>query len=361
MNRSKLTIIHIADIKISKFSGVSVVVPKHIKAQGQYANVGFINVNNIDIPDIEIQFEYSPGDIFKNATSIFKHPDLIVFHEVYHKEFLEISKQLRSKKIPYIIIPHGCLTYDALKQKWLKKTVANLLLFGAYINGARAIQCLSNAELNKTFKGKYKFIGTNGVTIPEIYKRDFSKDAIKLVYIGRLDPYHKGLDLLLQAIKQEEAYLKEYKCTFSFYGPYVKEWEDYIVNYILQNELTELVSLHREISGPNKEQELLSADIFIQTSRYEGMPLGILEALSYGIPCFITWGTTLGECVSSYDGGFVADTTVNSIAENFHTMVGERSNFKNKSENARLLVRDNFSWDLVAQETLAAYSGLIEE
>ena len=41
-----MVILHIACIKDDLFSGVCVVVPQHIKAQSQYATVGFINVNN---------------------------------------------------------------------------------------------------------------------------------------------------------------------------------------------------------------------------------------------------------------------------------------------------------------------------
>ena len=40
MEKNKIfTIIHIAEIKVSSFSGVSVVVPQHVNAQKKYANV----------------------------------------------------------------------------------------------------------------------------------------------------------------------------------------------------------------------------------------------------------------------------------------------------------------------------------
>ena len=47
----------------------------------------------------------------------------------------------------------------------------------------------------------------------------------------------------------------------------------------------EVVKLNREIDEEEKRQILLDTDVFIQTSRFEGMPMGILEALSYGLPC----------------------------------------------------------------------------
>ena len=51
MEKNKIfTIIHIAEIKVSSFSGVSVVVPQHVNAQKKYANVAFVNVNNVARP-----------------------------------------------------------------------------------------------------------------------------------------------------------------------------------------------------------------------------------------------------------------------------------------------------------------------
>ena len=64
-----------------------------------------------------------------------------------------------------------------------------------------------------------------------------------------------------------------------------------------------LVHLRREVEGSEKESVLIGSDVFIQTSRFEGMPMGILEAMSYGIPVLITEGTTLGEYVKEYNGG----------------------------------------------------------
>ena len=47
------------------------------------------------------------------------------------------------------------------------------------------------------------------------------------------------------------------------------------------------------VYGDNKVKVLLDTDIFILTSRYEGMPMGVLEAWSYGIPCILSDGTNM--------------------------------------------------------------------
>mgnify|MGYP003308559639 CR=1 FL=1 len=58
-------------------------------------------------------------------------------------------------------------------KKWLKKKIANITLFNHFINGAKAIQCLSQRELDSTKFGRQKFIGTNGINIPEKKKSSF--------------------------------------------------------------------------------------------------------------------------------------------------------------------------------------------
>lgn len=48
--------------------------------------------------------------------------------------------------------------------------------------------------------------------------------------------------------------------------------------------LGDMVKVSNPISGQEKVDVLLKSDVFIQTSRYEGIPMGILRALFYVIP-----------------------------------------------------------------------------
>lgn len=112
-----MKILHIACINNSKFSGVCVVVPEHIKAQKQIADVGFINITGLRIEGIEEQFDFS-GSIKSSVESITNAfcPDIVIFHEAYRFPYLKISRELRKKRIPYVIIPHGELNNEAQKR-----------------------------------------------------------------------------------------------------------------------------------------------------------------------------------------------------------------------------------------------------
>ena len=141
-----MKILHIASLHNLVSSGVGVVVPQHIRAQQEYADVALINIFGLEIPNIKKQIIYSQNsiDVILNENNF--EPDIVVFHEVYHIEFCKIAKLLCKRKIPYIVVPHGCMTHNAQKKKRIKKIIAKKLFFNKFIKDAVALQCLSENE-----------------------------------------------------------------------------------------------------------------------------------------------------------------------------------------------------------------------
>ena len=357
MAENRIKILHIASLHNIVTNGVGIAVPQHIRAQEKYADVALINIFGLEIPNIANQIRYSQESIDKIWKENSFSPDIVVFHEVYHIEFCQIAWQLHKRKIPYIVIPHGSMAKSAQNQKKLKKIIGNVLLFNRFLGNAAAVQFLTSAEWDNSLISinTDSFIGTNGVFLPQKRKTDFSEDRAKGIYIGRLEPYIKGIDLLTKGIDQKRVILQRLGFHLNMYGPDILSFHTQVKELISQSNISSFVSVNECISGEEKENALLSTDIFIQTSRTEGMPMGILEALSYGLPCLVTRGTNLGEIIERYDAGWVAETAVESIAEKLEQAIVERDKWKMKSQNARRLVEENFAWDKVAKDTVEKY------
>ena len=118
----------------------------------------------------------------------------------------------------------------------------------------------------------------NGVEI-----KSFDKNTKRnfVLYLGRIDFYQKGLDLLLKAYK----YISQNsKAKLKIAGSGTKNEEIKLAELIKNLKLKDKVQVLGKVNGSGKTQLLRSARCIVVPSRYESFPLVILEALSYGTP-----------------------------------------------------------------------------
>lgn len=331
-------------------------IPHQVAAQKQFDNVMWLNMNDVESQDwvewanVKTRLDY-PSLSLKDLPSPFNMPDFVFIQEQYNYFNNKMIKEIQKKNIPYIIVPRCSLTAEALKKKKLKKIIANTVYFNKFIKRARAIQYLTEKE-KKSSGEKWNnnaIVIPNGIDIPKI-KKTFHNDCVQCSFIGRVDIYHKGLDLLLDVCGRLKDKLIEHNISISIYGDGEAKDLEYVNNNIRNKNIEKIVSYKGPIYGSDKERVLLNTDAFILTSRFEGLPMGLLEALSYGIPILATEGTNMTYEIDKVNAGWTCKTDVDSIEKMFLQFIRNLDKLPILSKNCVKLAR-LYSWSAIAKKT----------
>lgn len=354
-----MVILHIANLDPAVIGGVQIAVPEMVKAQSRYADVALLNTHG-DLVDGIRTIRYDGTLDMNNLPKPFHKPDIVVFHEVYRFEYIAIYRLLVQHRIPYVILPHGCFSKKAQQKKRTKKTVANIVFFNNFVRNACMVQYLSdNERAMSVLKKTPSCVLGSGVAVPHEKANLCFNTKIRFVYIGRLEMRIKGLDLLLSAVKKSETLLRAHGASVEIYGPDYDGAHATLTQMIRQLHITDLVSLGTERMGEEKKEILCSATCFLQTSRTEGLPLGPLEALSYGLPCIVTQGVGLGNLIESYGAGYQCTTTVEGIAQAIEWFLNDMGRLATMSQSAIRLIEENFDVCLIAQKTVDRYRTML--
>ncbi|SHJ34359.1 glycosyltransferase [Fibrobacter sp. UWP2] len=362
-----MNILYISNLSGNLWAGPNNSVPAQIRAQAKIDNVFWFNINHSkrkewtqDGLDCKNLDDFPSGRL-RDLPAPFNRPDIVVVEEFYCFPFCKLIADVQKQKIPYVIIPRSEMTVLAQKNKKWKKRVGNMLYFKKMAKKASGIQFLTEKE--KIDSGdnwnKECFVIPNGIDLPEKQKKDFSVDGINASYIGRIEIYQKGLDLLLDAINDLKDDLLNNSFQLTIYGPNRDGALEFLRRKIQDNFLEDIVSFNEGVFGQEKIDTLLDSDVFIMTSRFEGMPMGLIEALSYGIPCLVTKGTNLADEVRSADAGWIAENSVLSIKDALRTIIFTR-NFTEKGKNA-LSLSKTYSWNEIAKQSSSFYKKIIEK
>jgi glycosyltransferase involved in cell wall biosynthesis len=253
----------------------------------------------------------------------------------------------------------------------LKKVVFSLLFERRYLNEARFIHAVSPHET--------EVIRRHGVTrpivvVPNGIPPDVSIQALRtdalyadnpwlrgrrvFMFIGRLDPWQKGLDLLVDAFAR--AGLSD--AALVLVGP---DWFGSRRTLAIRAKhlgiLPQLV-FAGPAYGSHKANLFAAADVFVHPSRWEGLSLSVLAAASAGKPCLITReADPLGE-LERAQAAVIVDATVSSIAAGLiRTANLSRDDLQMMGSRARRVAEAHFTWPSIAESLVKAYQNSLEK
>lgn len=353
-----MKILQIMDIPNCDCSGVASAVKKYLKYESKLSDVALYTLDDNMNSEYAPVYNYNDYKKISDLPEPYNKPDLVVFNEVYKPKYLKLYKECLKRKIKYIIIPHGCLVEAAQNKKKMKKIIGNVLFFEKFIKNANAIQFLNeNEKKNTKLKYKNHIICGNGVEIPNSQNTPKNKN---LLYIGRYDINVKGLDIMAQLCKKYYSWFKKNKVQICLYGKASEMMSNKLIDMVKELKIEDVMVINGPIYGNEKEEKLLQCYGFIQLSRNEGQPMGILEALSYGVPCVVTYNTTFGEYVNKNKCGFGVTLDVDIIFNKIKELYENNDRRKEMSNNAKKNIVNDYNWEKVILNTCDQYKNIFK-
>ena len=140
----------------------------------------------------------------------------------------------------------------------------------------------------------------NVIALPRVKK--VKHNNFVLLFLGRLGKRKGIYDLLDVLIKHKTTF--EGKVKFLFGGDGDVEQ---VKEIIKQNGLENIAEFQGWVNGEKKEYLLNLADAFILPSYNEGLPISVLEAMSYSLPVISTTVGGIPEILKNGENGFIME------------------------------------------------------
>ena len=174
----------------------------------------------------------------------------------------------------------------------------------------------------------------------------------KVIAIGRYN-YQKGFERLIEVWRFVVKDFPEWKLEIIGDGEEREKLRSLVNRYGLNDSLS-LVAANNEI-----EKYYLNASLFVLTSRYEGLPMVLLEAQAFGLP-IVSFRCKCGPSDVITDGvnGFLVDEgDIEQFAVALKRLMGDAAFRKQMGEKA-LVSSERFSEEQVMQRWISLFESL---
>jgi len=279
-----------------------------------------------------------------------------------------ILKWAEANSIPIVSTWHGTnmtelsayfstASYNPRYWHWL--VITPITLFRRYLRMELPIRKASEAitlvsptlenHMKKHATGKVITI-PNGVFIPELMEPKFDLEIIDIISIGRLVK-QKGVQHAINGVASlPEDLRSKVHLNIVGEGPYLKDLKQ------LSSSLgmNEYVTFHGRMVGDNLANMYKKSLIHLMpTTSHEGLPLTILEGMSYGL---VTIASDIGGISSlithNRDGFLISPGNSQELAQNLEKLMIDRSLLQTLSKSARTTIIEGYSMEKMVNDTL---------
>jgi glycosyltransferase involved in cell wall biosynthesis len=269
------------------------------------------------------------------------NPDLVVISQGHNSGGFGWAKVCREAGIPYVIVVQ-CNS----EIWWLREQLGDA---AASYSAARKVFCVSRSNLN-LLRLQVGEPLLNGEVVRNPY--NVSPDCMptwpdesggwRLACVARIEPAAKGQDLLLQTLARSEWRARPVELNFFGAGSDEQALRRMAGMFLLNN-----VHFRGHVTDIKTIWE--RNHLLVLPSRYEGLPLALVEAMWCGRPAVVTDVGGNAELCVDEETGFVAPAaTLSSFAHTLQRAWDRRKEWPQLGQAARARVESQIPRDPVA-------------
>lgn len=189
------------------------------------------------------------------------------------------------------------------------------------------------------------------VDIPNVHALLNNKQVLS---IGRLVS-QKGYDRLIRAWKLVHDRYSDWKLKIIGGG----EDHDKLLSLIERLELLNII----EISPPTStiEKDYLESSVFVLSSRYEGLPMVLIEAMGYGIPC-VAFSCQCGpsDIIENKKTGLLVENgNVDELANAICCLLGNQKVRIEMGKKGAISVKEKYDFDCIMKQWVSLFHSIV--
>jgi glycosyltransferase involved in cell wall biosynthesis len=292
--------------------------------------------------------------------------DIIHVHQFLYPAFVSVLMGKKVLKKPVLVKSASSgVTSDIRRLRHLPLGRFQLNFLLKELDNLVAISKATGKDFKKIGYSESRILYIpNGVEVPVIGKNIYPQ-VTRVITITRLSQ-EKGVDVLLKAWAEVVREEKSLKLLIVGNGS-LESGLKTLSRSLGIVESVDFVGAVQDVS-----HYLIGSDLFILSSRSEGMSNALLEAMSYAIPCIATnvGGNTealggeereipKGAYVIAKNGLLINPDDVKGLAEAVLFFIRNQNEREEMGKRGRIHVKENYSIDLIVNQYIALYQRIL--
>ena len=304
--------------------------------------------------------------------------DCVHVHAVFSHAPLSAARWCRMQSVPYVVRPLGALEPWSLRQKPIRKRVALALFAKRMLERAAAVHYTTDRERRDSERAlglSNGIVIPLGVDLPPLQLERGSGGEVGRPYVLFLSRLHpkKGVELLIEAFakvtrphplpplpsgegaadRPRERSSPDWQLVIAGTGD--PAYEVSLRRQVESLGLSDRVRFVGWVDGPEKQQLLAEAGLFVLPSAQENFGIAALEAMAAGVPVAVSSEIDLSDEIEHAGAGWVFPRTIDGIAAALRAAWTSPEERRRRGDRGRELAGTRFQWPAIAARLVGLY------